>query len=169
MPQGPRVSADDEYTAYAGTRWAGLVRASVLLGCPRHEAEDLVRSVLVRGYRGWEAAWRDDLTDVHIAGLLLAAVRTRARQPPDKTPDDLPDIAYAVDRDARTDLVRVLDLLDDDAREALVLRHVAELTPEQTARVLGVPVATLEHRIAAAYAVIEAFPQETLPCGGEAP
>jgi DNA-directed RNA polymerase specialized sigma24 family protein len=155
------VSADEEYTAYVGTRWADLVRAAVLLGCPRHEAEGFVRSVLVRGYRGWEAAWRDDLIEVHMAGLLLTAVRARAQQPSDGTPDHLPDIAYAVDRDARTDLARVLDLLDDDAREALVLRHVAELTPEQTARVLGVPVATLEHRILAAYDTIDAAPQDT--------
>lgn len=165
------MSADEEYTAYVGTRWVGLVRAAVLLGCPRHQAEDLVRSVLVRGYRDWEAAWRADLTDVHVVGLLLSAVHDQAAQPATPSCGELSDIAYAVDRDAHTDLAGALALLGDQAREALVMRYVTELTPEQTARVLGIPTPTLEHLLVDALGAIDAdtVEHEPMPCGDEAP
>jgi hypothetical protein len=38
------MGRDDEFSEYVGARWRALVRAAVLLGCSRHDAEDVVQT-----------------------------------------------------------------------------------------------------------------------------
>jgi DNA-directed RNA polymerase specialized sigma24 family protein len=55
------MNRDEQSAEFVEQRWPVLVRSAVLLGCSRHEAEDVVRTALVRCYVAWRkvAAARD--------------------------------------------------------------------------------------------------------------
>jgi len=118
------------------------------------DAEDLVQETFLRAYRAFDGytpgtnirAW------LH---TILYRVRTdafrRAGRSPRTVELDGDGPAVAPPQDALAsggeDLVRALDGLPEVFRTAVVLRDVQELTYEEIARVLGVPIGTVMSRI----------------------
>ena len=153
------MSSDDDFSAYVGLRWAALVRTALLLGCERHEAEDVVQSALLRCYLHWERVWRAERVDAYVHRVLLNTLssargrRWRGEVPTAELPE-LPSIDGRLD-DRRTDLERVLSRLSAEHRAVLVLRYVADLSEAQTADALGVAVGTVKSRTARALAAID--------------
>jgi len=119
-----------------------------------HDAEDLVQETFLRAYRAFDGytpgtnirAW------LH---TILYRVRTDAFRPAGRSPrtveldGDGPAVAPPQDALASggEDLVRALDGLPEVFRTAVVLRDVQELTYEEIARVLDVPIGTVMSRI----------------------
>jgi hypothetical protein len=64
---GDGMARDDEFTEYVAARWRTLVRAAVLLGCSRQDAEDVVQSALSRCYVSWPKVTRLSKSDIHVA------------------------------------------------------------------------------------------------------
>jgi RNA polymerase sigma-70 factor (ECF subfamily) len=64
-------------------------------------------------------------------------------------PSEMPDDAYAVCQ-ARATLARVLDAMDMEKRAVFVMFEVDELTCDEIAAILGVPVGTVWSRLSAA-------------------
>ena len=150
------MSTDDDFTAYVGARWAALVHSALLLGCTPHEAEDVVQSALVRCYRHWERVWRADRVDAYVHQVLVntwlsaRARRWNGEHPTEQLPDPGQD-PPTVD----TDLARVLARLSVEHRTVLVLRFIADLSEQQTADALGIPVGTVKSRTSRALAAID--------------
>jgi RNA polymerase sigma-70 factor (sigma-E family) len=157
---GVQPTDDEDFSTYVAARWASLVRVGVYLGCSDAEAEDLVQTTLLRCYRSWARVRRADRVDAYVHRALVNTLATsRRRLWRGETPtEDLPDRPVRdrdVDSDARADLQRALGRLSPDHRAVLVLRFVGDLTEQQTADVLDVPIGTVKSRVARALAAID--------------
>jgi RNA polymerase sigma-70 factor (sigma-E family) len=154
------VAADDDYSAFVSARWDGLVRSALLLGCSRHEAEDLVQTVLVRCYRSWDKVRRAASPDAYVYRTLVNTLHSSRRRrwwgevPSAVVPDVV--VSDAADRIAvRADVRAALDALSPAHREVLVLRYYADLSERQVGEALGVPVGTVKSRAARGLAALE--------------
>lgn len=157
--QESRVDKDEDYSTYVSGRWAALVRFAVLLGCSRHDAEDLAQTTLVRCYVSWDKGGRASDRDAYVYHVLLNARATSRRRlwwrerPTGRLPDQ-----QVEDETAATDLTdnvqRALARLSEQQRRVVVLRYSAVLTERQTADVLGVPAGTVKSRLSRAIAAM---------------
>ena len=131
-----------------------LFRLARRLSGSSEDARDLVQETFLRAYRAFDGytpgtnirAW------LH---TILYRVRTdafrRAGRSPQTVELDGDGPAVAAPQDALAsggeDLARALDGLPEVFRTAVVLRDVQDLTYEEIARVLGVPIGTVMSRI----------------------
>ncbi len=152
---------DADFVAYLAARWPFLVRSLVLIGCPRHEAEDVARTALARCYGAWEQVLEADDVDVVVYRTVLDGWhRSRRRRwwahaPTAELPETIPvaDLSDAVL--LRQALEAELARLAPEDREVLVLRFAAGLAEAQVADVLEVPLADVRARVSAALAAID--------------
>lgn len=151
---------DEDFSTYVAARWASLVRVGAYLGCSPTEAEDLVQTTLLRCYRSWSRVRRADRVDAYVHRSLVTTLAKSRRRlwrgeiPTDHLPDGPANDAAATS-DARADLQRALGRLSPDHRAVLVLRFVGDLTEQQTADALDVPIGTVKSRVARALAAID--------------
>ncbi len=151
---------DDDFSTFVAARWAALVRVSVYLGCSPAEAEDLVQTTLLRCYRAWPRVRRADRIDAYVHRTLVNTLtksrhrRWRGEIPTSELPDG-PTPDTTADSNARADLRRALERLSPDHQAVLVLRFVGDLTEQQTADALKVPIGTVKSRVARALAAID--------------
>jgi RNA polymerase sigma-70 factor (ECF subfamily) len=128
--------------------------ARALVG-DRFAADDLVQDTLERAwtkfhlYRGGTdlRAWLFTVMhNVHVN-------RVRAQRPADAITDDLPEVAQ---RAAQGDLLMVRDMdralakLPEEQRKVLLLVALEDLSYEETARALGIPIGTVMSRLSRA-------------------
>jgi RNA polymerase sigma-70 factor (sigma-E family) len=151
---------DQDFSAYVAARWPALVRAATYLGCSPAEAEDIVQASLIRCYRSWARVRRADRVDAYVHRVLVTThAKSRRRRWHGEVatgwlPDRSRDAATATS-DARADLRRILSGLSLDHRTVLVLRFITDLTEQQTADALGVPLGTVKSRVSRALAAID--------------
>jgi len=120
----------------------------------RTAADDLVQDTLERAWTKL-SLWRpgSDLrawlfTIMH--NVFVNQVRARAAQPPAAGENDAVDLP---DRPRQTDMLEVRDLdmalrcLPDEQREVLLLVALEQLSYDETARALGVPIGTVMSRL----------------------
>lgn len=160
------TTAEDDFITYAAARWAGLVRSAIVLGCSLEDAHDLVQTSLMRCYIAWRKVAAADNRDAYVYRVLLNAHRdTRRRRWRGELPtDQLPDtgIADHTHRVVVADAInRALADLSPDHREVLVLRYYANLTEDETANLLNVPVGTVKSRHSRAVARLATSPHLT--------
>lgn len=158
--RGVQPTDDEDFSTYVAARWASLVRVGVYLGCSPTEAEDLVQTTLLRCYRAWPRVRQADRVDAYVhRALVTTLAKSRRRLWRGELPTaELPDASESdatVDSDARADLRRALGRLSPDHRAVLVLRFVGDLTEQQTADALKVPLGTVKSRVARALVAID--------------
>jgi hypothetical protein len=144
---------DSEFAAYLAARWPSLVRTLVLLEVPERAAHGVALDALTRIHPDFPRLSREEDVDVAVYRELFAARDRRARRESDTQapmaaqaetvaadpPADVPE--WLVEPRERLEQLRAaLDTLPPDDRTVVVLRHVAELTDDQTADVLERPV-----------------------------
>jgi len=148
------LSRDQRFEAEALPHLKALYGTAYRMTRNAHDAEDLVQETFLRAYRAFDGytsgtnirAW------LH---TILYRVRTdgfrRAGRSPQTVELDGDGPAVPAPQDALAsggeDLVRALNGLPEGFRTAVVLRDVQELTYEEIARVLGVPIGTVMSRI----------------------
>ncbi len=129
------------------------------------EAEDLAQEIFVKVYRGLRA-YR--VESGSLVGWLLRVARNhiidRYRQSKiersktdslddrferiEENPTRHPDPAQALERQERSDMIhRALFRMNQDLREAVILRDLEGLTYEEITRMLEVPLGTIKSRI----------------------
>jgi RNA polymerase sigma-70 factor (sigma-E family) len=153
------MGRDDEFSAYVAARWRTLVRAAVLLGCSRHDAEDVVQTALARCYVAWSKVCRADNRDAYVYRTVVNTLRDSQRRhwwrerPAASVPDvSRPDETVGVDlADA---IERALHQLTADQGSVVGLRYYAHLTDLETATTLGVPVGTVKSRLSRALSAL---------------
>jgi RNA polymerase sigma-70 factor (sigma-E family) len=163
VPRGLRgvpATDDEDFSTYVAARWASLVRVGVYLGCTPVEAEDLVQTTLLRCYRAWSRVRRADRVDAYVHRALVSTLASSRRRRwhgelPTADLPDAPELDATLASDARADLGRALARLSLDHRTVLVLRFLGDLTEQQTADVLGIPLGTVKSRVARALAAID--------------
>ncbi|MNQ21032.1 ECF RNA polymerase sigma factor SigR [compost metagenome] len=127
-----------------------------LTGDP-HRADDLVQDTLERAWsrysrwqkRGELRAWMFGIMHNHF----IDGVRANNRRADQTAPGDLPDVpvrATQTDQLEVRDLDRCLQALPPEQREVLLLICVEDLSYQDTARVLDVPIGTVMSRLSRA-------------------
>lgn len=156
---GVRNGLEADFDAYVQARYAGLLRAALVLCRDRHSAEDLVQTALMRAHRSWRRVREADDPDAYVHRILINASRSWFRRSwhagplPAAEPSGADAHAHADLRDA---LVRALGALPAAQREALVLRYLTDLSEAATARALGCSVGTVKSRTSRGLAALRA-------------
>lgn len=157
--------------AFCASEYPRLVRALTLYVGDVHLAEELAQEALLRACRDWSRVGRLDSPGGwawHVARNLAASHFRRARAAR-RAHRRLEHEAGAVHRDPEpTDVValrRAAAALPERQRHALVLRHVLDLTVDDTAARMGISadaVKSLSKRATAALRQELGLPQPTL-------
>jgi RNA polymerase sigma-70 factor (sigma-E family) len=149
-----RLKRDEsEFEEFVRTRRAALLRsARNLTAGDEHLAEDLVQSTIVRIYLAWGRVKDRDRVDAYARRVLLNCFLDHRRRPfvsRERTTDAIPDLE-ATSRTGVIDheLLAALQTIPPRMRAALVLRHVEDLSVEETATLLGCSVGTVKSQTA---------------------
>jgi RNA polymerase sigma-70 factor (ECF subfamily) len=134
---------------------SGLYRLARSLSATEHDAEDVLQETLMAALRG--AASFDGRASVKtwLARILMRQAarawnrerRSRAALPLDMCEPQAPSGGTVLAVDRRIDLATVLAQLPEDHRQILVLREVEQLSYAEIARVLDVPIGTVDSRL----------------------
>ncbi len=148
-----------EFNRLVADHGATLYRMAYRLVGDRHEAEDMVQEAFRSAWKSrglfepglGERAWLVSILRRRVAD------RWRRRRPPSVLPgDSQPEIESPAEdplRDDYTDqMQRALDQLPGELRETLLLVVVGELTHQEAADLLGVPLGTVLSRVSRARA-----------------
>lgn len=162
------------FQQYAPFAWRALRR----LGVPECDVEDVCQEVFVVVHRKLgDFEGRSSLrtwiygicartaSDYRRSGRVRREIVTDA--PPDAAHDGGQHEAVAL-RQARAELDRILDTLDDDKRAVFVLYEIEELTMAEVAEALGCPLQTAYSRLHAARKRVEAGVAQAREQGGGA-
>ena len=154
-----------DFSEYVAARRASLVRATVLLGCPVADAEDIVQTALMKCHRSWRRVQRADQPEAYVYRVLVNTYRdARARRWRGEVPtEELPDSTSDPDHLTGLAVRQALASISRDHREVLVLRYFADLSEAQTAQALGLPPGTVKSRTSRALAALSADPSLRSP------
>lgn len=144
----PKPAADTAFRTFVETNGATLLHAARLMAGDHHRGEDLVQTALTRVYLRWDridaplAYARKALVSAHIDS-------TRRRWWGERPTETLPDVPAAESSavrtaDERDELRRLLSGLTPRERAVVVLRYYCDLSEQDTAATLGVPVGTVK-------------------------
>jgi RNA polymerase sigma-70 factor (sigma-E family) len=166
------VTQDQEFEAYVARAWPSLVRSAVLLGCELHEAEDLVQTMLIRCYRSWRAVRAAAAPDAYVYRMLVNCHHDSHRrrwwgEQPTAAPPDRPGQDRTAEVDDADVVSRALQYLDRGQREVVVLRWFAQLSEQETAEALAIPVGTVKSRASRALARLATDPTLNDLIGGD--
>jgi RNA polymerase sigma-70 factor (sigma-E family) len=133
-----RPSFDERFQTLAAIAY----RVGFRLVGDRDVAEDLAQEALARAFPRWDDIWRYDEAWVVRVTSNLAIGRWRRRTPNASGPE----IGASADAGLgeRLDLQRALRSLPRRQREAVVLRHLGDLSERQTAEALGCSVGAVK-------------------------
>jgi RNA polymerase sigma-70 factor (sigma-E family) len=142
------VADEAAFRAFVETNGAALLHAARLLTGDHHRGEDLVQTALTRVYLKWDridaplAYARKALVTAHIDS-------TRRRWWGEKPTETLPERAASESGDVgaadeRDELRRLLAELSPRERAVIVLRYYCDLSEQDTAATLKVPVGTVK-------------------------
>ncbi len=145
------------FTDYVAARRAQLFRTACFLCGDPHLAEDVVQDALTRLYAAWDRVQRMDNIDGYVRSIIVNAHLSDRRRPwrrerPSK-PRDVPlEPGFPVE-DA--DAIRAaVGALPPGQRRVIVLRHIWNLTIEETAAELHISTGTVKSQSADAVAAL---------------
>jgi RNA polymerase sigma-70 factor (sigma-E family) len=137
------------FSEYVDARRPLLYRSAWVLCGDHHQAEDLVQHVLTRLYVAWPRVARMESVDGYVRTMLVNANIDRLRRRREHVGLEGFDQAAAdVDTDQRVDLGTALAGLAPGQRRAIVLRHLWDLSVEETAAALGIAPGTVKSQTA---------------------
>ena len=140
------------FRAFVETSGTTLLHAARLLTGDHHRGEDLLQTTLTKMYVKWGridaplAYARKAMVNEHIA-------QTRRRWWGERPTDTLPESADDLDTvacDSRDELRRLLADLTPQERAVVVLRYYCDLSEQDTAAALDMPVGTVKSSCARA-------------------
>jgi len=155
-------SGGEDFSAFAGSRWPGLVRLAFGLTGDRWAAEDLAQATLARAYVAWRRVSRADDPDAYLRRILVNASNRRFRRHRvDEQPGDPPETAVEGPAELvgdRTALLAALRQLPPRQRAVVVLRYWEDLTDAQIAATLGCSPGTVRSQLSRALAKLRESP-----------
>jgi RNA polymerase sigma-70 factor (sigma-E family) len=155
-------SGGEDFSAFAVSRWPGLVRLAFGLTGDRGAAEDLAQAALARAYVAWRRVSHADDPDAYLRRILINASNRRFRRHRvTEQPGDPPETA--VDGPAelvseRTSLLAALRQLPPRQRAVVVLRYWEDLTDAQIAAALGCSPGTVRSQLSRALTKLRESP-----------
>jgi RNA polymerase sigma-70 factor (sigma-E family) len=135
--------ADEEFTAYVVARREHLRRTAYVLCGDHATAEDLVQTTLTKLYLAWPRVARMEAPDAYARRALVTSHIDLTRRSwwsrERSAGDDLPEPAAPDDHglEERDRVERALQRLAPSMRRVVVLRHLWDLSVQDTADLLG--------------------------------
>jgi RNA polymerase sigma-70 factor (sigma-E family) len=135
------------FRAFVEANGATLLHAARLLTGDHHRGEDLVQTALTKVYLKWGridaplAYARKALVNAHIDQSRRKWWGERPTETLPETPVASPEV---VESDLRDELRRILAGLSPRERAVVVMRYYCDLSEQDTARTLGMPVGTVK-------------------------
>ena len=137
------------FTEYVVARRPLMYRTAWVLCRDHHQAEDLVQHVLTKLYVAWPRVSGMDAVDGYVRTMLVNANLDRLRRHREQAGLEGWDQPTATrDTEALLDLREALTRLAPGQRRALVLRHLWDLSVEETAAALGIAPGTVKSQTA---------------------
>ena len=158
------IDADggEDFSAFATSRWPGLVRLAFGLTGDRWLAEDIAQTALARAYVAWRRVSRADDPDAYLRRILVNTSHRRfRRRRVTEQPGEPPDIPVEGPADLvgeRAALVAALHQLPPRQRAVIVLRYWQDLTDTQIAATLGCSPGTVRSQLSRALAKLRVSP-----------
>jgi RNA polymerase sigma-70 factor (sigma-E family) len=152
------IATDDgeDFSAFATSRWPGLVRLAFGLTGDRWMAEDIAQTALAKAYVAWRRVSRADDPDAYLRRILVNASNRRfRRRRVTEQPGDPPETAVDGPADLvseRAALLAALRQLPPRQRAVVVLRYWEDLTDAQIAAALGCSPGTVRSQLSRALA-----------------
>ncbi len=148
---------DAEFRSFVEANGATLLHAARLLTGDHHRGEDLVQTALTTVYQKWSRVdtplpyARRALVNAHIDQTRRKwwGERPTDTLPEPAAPNDDADVATS---DMRDELRRMLAELGPRERAIVVMRYYCDLSEQDTAATLGIPVGTVKSSCARALA-----------------
>ena len=137
-----------------------LLRLALMLSGSRHNAEDLVQSVLARAHRQWERIGGLEHPEAYLRTMVVNEYLgwrrlLKNREVPLAEPIERPAYDDFGARQAQRDATwRLLTRLPRKQRAVLVLRYYEDLPDQEIAAILGVAPATVRSNAARALATL---------------
>jgi RNA polymerase sigma-70 factor (sigma-E family) len=138
---------DQEFTAFVQDAGPYLYKTALFLSGDAHRAEELVQATFERSYRSWHKARAGEPRAYARRIMLNLRIDGWRRTRNEVVSAAVPSGSVAGPADGvavRDEVMRALSLLSAVQRRVVVLRHLLDLTEEQTARELGIPVGTVK-------------------------
>ena len=152
----------EDFSAFAVSRWPGLVRLAFGLTGDRWAAEDLAQATLARAYVAWRRVSRADDPDAYLRRILVNTSNRRFRRHRvAEQPGDPPETAVEGPADLvgeRAALLAALRQLPPRQRAVVVLRYWEDLPDAQIAAALGCSPGTVRSQLSRALAKLRENP-----------
>jgi RNA polymerase sigma-70 factor (sigma-E family) len=158
------IGSDDgeDFSAFAVSRWPGLVRMAFGLTGDRWTAEDIAQTTLARAYVAWRRVSRADDPDAYLRRILVNASKRRfRRRRVTEEPGDPPETPVESPADLvgeRAALLAALSQLPPRQRAVIVLRYWGDLTYAQIAATLGCSSGTVRSQLSRGLAKLRESP-----------
>jgi len=159
------IGSDDggeDFSAFALSRWPGLVRLAFGLTGDSWMAEDIAQTALARAYVSWRRVSRADDPDAYLRRILVNASNRRfRRRRVIEQPGDPPEVAVEGPADLvgeRAALLAALRQLPPRQRAVIVLRYWDDLSDVQIAAALGCSPGTVRSQLSRGLATLRANP-----------
>ena len=141
---------DAAYVEYVTARQGHLRRIAFAICGDWHRAEDLLQTALTKLYVAWPRIARAGAEDAYVRRILLNAHLDDAKRPWRKrellgfeSPDPAAPAA-GPGLEQRDELIAALQELPEMQRKVVVMRHLVDLSVEQTADELGLATGTVK-------------------------
>ena len=142
VPDVIGTDGGEDFSAFATSRWPGLVRLAFGLTGDRWLAEDIAQTALTRAYVAWRRVSRADDPDAYLRRILVNASHRRfRRRRVAEQPGDPPETPVEGPAD-----------LPPRQRAVIVLRYWEDLTDTQIAATLGCSPGTVRSQLSRALA-----------------
>jgi RNA polymerase sigma-70 factor (sigma-E family) len=155
-------SGGEDFSAFALSRWPGLVRLAFGLTGDRWAAEDIAQVTLARAYVAWRRVRRADDPDAYLRRILINASNRRfRRRRVAEQPGDLPETAVEGPADLvgeRAVQLAALRQLPARQRAVVVLRYWEDLSDAQIAAALACSPGTVRSQLSRALAKLRESP-----------
>jgi len=155
-------SGGEDFSAFAVSRWPGLVRLAYGLTGDRWTAEDVAQATLARAYVAWRRVRRADDPDAYLRRILVNTSNRRfRRRRVTEQPGDPPETAVQGPADLideRAALLTALRQLPPRQRAVVVLRYWEDLTDAQIGATLGCSPGTVRSQLSRALAKLRESP-----------
>jgi RNA polymerase sigma-70 factor (sigma-E family) len=162
-----QAERDAGFSEFVVSRQDRLRRVAYAMCGSWHQADDLLQTALTKLYVAWPRLHRTGGEDAYVRRILLNTLLDERRRPWRRETPGLPaaDLAAAAQADieGRDELVRALQQLPRMQRRVVVLRHVADLSVEQTAAELGITTGTVKSHTSRGLARLQALLTPSTP------
>jgi RNA polymerase sigma-70 factor (sigma-E family) len=158
----PRPRADEGVTALYAAHAVGLIRLGFVMLADRGAAEDVVQDAFLGLYRNWDRLHDPASALPYLRSSVLngcrAALRTQARRDrkhrataalDDWRPLESAEAAVLL-AEEHQEVLAAVRRLPDRQRETLMLRFYLGLSPDETARVMGISTGTVKSALSRA-------------------